>query len=54
MKRNVALSVNGFGEKEESFLWASIIRSKFGIGTNGWDANHRLLCSYANPWESII
>lgn len=35
--------------REQSSLWASVIRSKFGFNTNCWDSNHRLFCTRASP-----
>ena len=38
---------------EIELLWHSIIRSKYGIQINGWDANEGRGVSYRNPWKFI-
>ena len=55
LKRNEALLGKWLWRfpKEKESLWHEIIVSKYGLHTNGWDANIDIKCSYHSPWKSI-
>ena len=40
--------------RERSALWHSVIKSKFGILSNGWDARGAVRTSHKSPWKFIF
>ena len=39
--------------KETNSLWYKVIKSKFGIRSNRWDANVEEMGTLRSPWKSI-
>ncbi|CAL8989771.1 unnamed protein product [Prunus brigantina] len=38
---------------EPNSLWATVVKSKYGSATNGWDANPATMVTSLNPWKDI-
>ena len=38
---------------EQDSIWAKVIRSKFGVHPNNWDAGVAKRCTYRSPWKYI-
>ena len=54
-KRNEALLAKWLWRfpKESNSLWHKVIRSKYGLQDNGWDANPSMRVSSRSPWKDI-
>ena len=39
--------------REQQFLWAKVIKSKYGIQNNGWDTKVITNGFFQNPWKFI-
>lgn len=55
VKNNIALvgkSLWRFTPETET-LWHRVIRSKYALQRNGWDANRATLATHACPWKFI-
>lgn len=38
---------------ESNSLWHKVIKSRYDVSANGWDANYALRCSSRSPWKDI-
>ena len=38
---------------EQESIWAKVIKSKFGVHRNRWDAGVASRCTYQSPWKYI-
>lgn len=52
LKKNVALLGRCFRNEQES-VWATVIRSKYGLSKDGWNSRYLFRSTQRSPWKGI-